>query len=49
MNPHYSYDLAWNPYEPQRDQSERAHQRWLRAQAVRDRRTRPQLPQQPRR
>ncbi len=49
MFAHDSYDLAWNPYQTQRDQSARAHQRWLRSQAARARKRRPMRPTQPER
>jgi hypothetical protein len=47
MNPYTEYPLGWFPVETQRDQSERAHQRWLRSQAVRQRRRLPLRPTQP--
>lgn len=49
MSIHDNYNLDWNPYESQQMQTERAHQRWLQAEAVRARRTRAQRPRQPRR
>ncbi|MGD7707573.1 hypothetical protein [Microlunatus sp. Y2014] len=42
------YPLGWLPMEPDRDRSEKAHQRWLRRMAVRERRRTAQRPQQPR-
>ena len=49
MNPYTDYAPGWNPFESQRDQSERAHQRWLRSQATRSRRRTPLRPTQPKR